>query len=181
MAPQSESHRFWHAFCIHPQTRFETQRDNETVILTLRAHPITLLPWIANTAFLLILYFVGLLFLPQFLTPHYVVYSMIAVPILIFTYAWSNFIHWFFNVGIVTNQRIIDVDFHNLLYKEIAEAKLEKIEEMTSKGGGYLSSLVNYGSVYVMTAGEEPNIEFIDIPDPAGAIEIINSLQPSHG
>ncbi len=180
MVDATENHRFWHSFCVNPQTRYETQRDNEKVILTLRAHPITQIHWIINSFFLLILLIVGDFFLTQFVTPHQVVYINAVILSLIIAYFWSNFVHWFFNVGIITDQRIIDIDFHNVLYKEITEARLDKVEDMTSKGGGFFSSIANYGNVYIATAAEIPNVEFLDVPDPSGAIEIINRLLPNN-
>ena len=55
-------------------------------------------------------------------------------------------------------------------------AQLGKIEDITVKSGGYFESLFNYGSIFIQTAGTEANVEFIDVPYPSDAIQIINKL-----
>jgi membrane protein YdbS with pleckstrin-like domain len=79
-------------------------------------------------------------------------------------------------VGIVTNKRIIDIDFYGLIYKEITSAKLEKIEDITVKSGGFFASIFNYGNIFIQTAGTEVNIEFFNVPSPNKVRDLINSL-----
>ena len=50
-------------------------------------------------------------------------------------YTLESFLTWFFNVYIVTDERIIDIDFYNLTYKEVSDANLDKIEDVTYKMG----------------------------------------------
>ena len=76
----------------------------------------------------------------------------------------------------VTDERIIDIDFHSVLYKEVTIAMLKKIEDVTSKAGGFFSSLFDYGNVFVQTAGTEANIEFMNVPKPSQVAKIINQL-----
>jgi hypothetical protein len=73
---------------------------------------------------------------------------------------------------------VIDIDLHSILYKEVTMAVLGKIEDVTSKSGGFFSSIFNYGNVFVQTAGTEANVEFINIPRPSEVTKIINSLLP---
>jgi hypothetical protein len=173
---KKEEHDLLHSFCLYPKVTFESQGQNEQVILVLRAHPVTQLGWIFNTfAFLFILSVVDV-FLPQFLTSPQILYFNIFLLVMIFSYGWLNFLLWFFNVGIITNERIIDIDYYNVLYKEVSTTRLFKVEEVTTKSGGYLASLFDYGDVFVQTAGEEVNIEFKKIPHPTRVTEIINDL-----
>ena len=89
---------------------------------------------------------------------------------------FGNFLSWYFNVGIGTNHRVIDIDFHSLLYKEVTIALLEKVEDVTSKTSGFFSAIFNYGNVFLQTAGTEANIEFMNIPRPALIVKIVNQL-----
>ena len=82
---------------------------------------------------------------------------------------------WYFNLGIITTERVIDVDFSTILYKERTTAYYDKIEDVTVKTGGFLASIVNYGNIFVQTAGTEANIEFMNIPEPGKVAEIINN------
>ena len=170
------SHRFLHSFCVKPAYRFETQHTKEQVILVLRAHPITQLPWFINSLVLLIvLVFINFLFF-EFLTPTQTIFANFFGLAVIFAYIWFNFLSWFFNVGIITTERVIDIDFHAVIYKEVTETQLSKIEDVTAKSGGFFASLFNYGNIFVQTAGTEVNIEFHNVPQPSEVTKIINSL-----
>jgi hypothetical protein len=79
-------------------------------------------------------------------------------------------------VGLITNERIVDVDFYNVLYKEVTATRIEKIEDVTSKSGGFIESFFHYGDVFVQTAGNELNIEFLEVPSPSRVVRIINDL-----
>lgn len=170
------SHSALHAFCVKPAYRFESQHPDEQVILALRAHPITQLSWIFNS-FILLTILVFLNFLtPQILNLVQNIFVNIFGAALIFSYIWFNFLSWFFNVGLITNERIVDVDFHSIIYKEVTETQLTKVEDVTAKSGGFFASIFDYGNVFVQTAGTEVNIEFIKIPRPSEVTKIINDL-----
>ena len=53
---------------------------------------------------------------------------------------------------------------------------ISKIEDVTSKVGGFFRSIFDYGNILVQTAGEEPNIEFLGVPHPSQIVKIINEL-----
>lgn len=170
------SHRFFHTLCIRPNIRFEAQFEGEEVILVLRAHPITQLPWIINTVFLIIILIALNFFFFPYLTDAQNIILNVFGAVFIFSYAWINILRWAFNVGIVTNERILDVDFHSILYREITATKLEKASDVTAKIGGFFGSLFQFGDVFVKTEGAEQNIEFDDIPQPSDVVIIINNL-----
>lgn len=165
-----------HAFCIRPNISFDIQDTGEEVILFLRAHPITQLYWIVNGLILSILLIVLNFIFPTIFTPQQIFFINIAGIFFIGAYLWANFLTYFFNVGIVTNKRVIDIDFHAIIYKETTEADLGKIEDITAKSGGYFASLFNFGDVFIQTAGTEVNIEFLKIPRPSEVVNIINHL-----
>lgn len=70
----------------------------------------------------------------------------------------------------------MDVDFSDVVYKEITEARLDRVEDITSKGGGFFETFFNYGDLFIQTAGTELNIEFDNIPNPADVVRIIDDL-----
>lgn len=180
MNTKSPSHFLLHTFCTRPDSRFETQHDDEEIALMVRAHPITQIFWIVNTLFLALLIILLNFILNQFLTPSQLTFFNCFSLVIIFSYVWFNFLGWFFNVGIVTNQRIIDIDFSGIIYKEVTETTLEKVEDVTAKSGGFLASLFNFGNIFIQTAGTEVNIEFIDVPKPAEVTKIINQMTKHH-
>lgn len=166
------------AFCFYPDgIDFETRRREEKVVLLMRKHIITNVGWII-LAILMILaplvlpYFPILEFLParfQFIA--ILVWYLITTAVVL-----ENFLNWFFNVYIVTNQRIVDIDFYNLIYKEVSDAKIEKVQDITYKMGGVVRTIFNYGDVYIQTAGEVPNFEFLAVPQPDRVVKILEDL-----
>ena len=90
---------------------------------------------------------------------------------------FERFLTWYFNVNIITDERIIDIDFNNLIYKEISDAKIDKVQDITYKMGGAIRTLFHYGDVYIQTAGTEPNFEFLAVPKPEQVVKILNQLR----
>lgn len=173
------------SFAVNPRSvSFETQETDETVILLLRRHVVTNVPWIVAS--------VIAFFAPVFLIPAFSFLGLLSsVPASmqfvftifwymgVFTFSFLSFINWYFNVYIVTNQRLIDVDFVNLTYREISHAPLFKVQDINFKQIGVISSIFNFGSVYVQTAGELPNFDFVDVPKPSEVVKIISDLVQS--
>ncbi len=175
---RKSSHKVLHSFCIKPKIKFENQENDEEVLLVLRAHPVTLIPWILNGLILLVLLIFLDFVLGSFLTPGQFFFVNFLAITFILSYYWFNFLGYFFNVGIITNKRIIDLDFHAVIYKEVTETIFSKIEDITAKSGGYFASLFNFGDVFIQTAGAEVNIEFLKVPFPNEAVKIITDLVP---
>jgi membrane protein YdbS with pleckstrin-like domain len=162
--------------------RFETQEDEEDVILFLRQHIIVLVPGILLILILLLTPLFLVPFLLRFLTLPIVVPSRYFVVgtafwyVMTFGVAIMSFLRWYYNIYIVTNKRVVDIDFLHLLYKEFSEARLDKVQDISFKSGGIFAAFFDYGDVIIETAGEAPNIEFISVPKPAKVVETISNL-----
>jgi uncharacterized membrane protein YdbT with pleckstrin-like domain len=170
-------------FMLNPQNvRFETQEPTETVILFLRQHPIVNVPWIIIAILLLlsptILFplFFTMLHLSSVLPPSYILIGTLTWYLATFGFILAKFIGWYFNIYIVTNERVVDIDIYYLLYKHFAEAELEKIQDISYESGGIIATIFDYGNVSIETAGEAPNLEFEKVPYPERVVETIRSL-----
>lgn len=169
-------------FAVNPDgVRFETQEETEKVILFLRQHLFILFVPILITVLLLIaptLLFpiIPFLNLPVRLPSEYLLVGTFVWYLATFGFALMSFLRWFFNIYIVTNERVVDIDFKFLLYKQFSEAKIGKIQDLTFKSGGIIAALFNYGDVMVETAGEVPNIEFDKVPRPEKVVQTISEL-----
>jgi len=87
--------------------------------------------------------------------------------------AFEGFLYWYFNVTLITAQKIIDIDFEPVLYKGVDLAPLSKIEETDSKTAGIFGTFFNFGNVAVQTAGATVAIEMRNVPRPAHVADII--------
>ena len=169
--------------------RFESQQKGEEIILLLRAHIATLLP----TVFTIVIFIFFPLFAIEFLgfikIDIFSVFEtrqllLIALFWYLFTFgfAFYKFIFWFFNVYIITNERIIDYDFKGILHKETAYANLTQIQDVTPKSIGLFATLFHYGNVFIQTAAEKPEFEFHQVEKPdLVAYEILEQVRKEEG
>lgn len=91
--------------------------------------------------------------------------------------------YWYFNVYIVTEKNIVDMDFYSILFKNIDVAPLRNIEDASSSMGGILSSFFHYGDVFFQTAGATTkNIDFRSVPKPHHVADfILDEAHKIHG
>lgn len=170
------------SYLLYPQIKFESYEEGEKIILLLRAHPFTQIGWIFNSIFFIISLIIVNFFLPSFFDLNKIFIIDCFALIFIFSFVSINILNWYFNVGIITNKRVIDIDFSGIIYKEVTSARLDKIEDITVKSSGYFDSFFDYGTIYIQTAGKENYIEFTDIPFPSMVIQKINKLlSKKHG
>jgi hypothetical protein len=170
-------------YVVRPDAlRFETQEPDEDVVLFMRQHLVTTVPWVLVSIVLILAPTVIIPFLFTFLRlPVAVPTSYIVIGTLFWYLATSgyiiiNFLHWYFNIYIVTNHRVVDIDFVQLLYKRFSEARLNKIQDVSYQTSGVFASVFNFGDVYVQTAGEAPNFDFVSVPNPDAVVTIISGL-----
>jgi len=162
------------AFVERPQkVCFETQTPGEEVVLLLRRHWVTNLPWIALTLIMLLvppfifqLNLWGSMEPIQTIPPRFQLVGALVWYVLTLGLALESFVMWYFNVLLVTNRRIVDIDFWGLLHKSVAETTLDNVQDVTHVVGGFWRVVFNYGHVYVQTAAEVPRIEFLNVPRP---------------
>lgn len=178
MRHEEASDNPFRAFLPKPEKIFfASQHFEEKVLLLLRQHVVTQLGWILIVTVLslmpILFFSIGLL---DFLPPNYQFATTVGWYLLLIGYALESFLSWFYNVYIITDERIVDVDFYNLLYKNISSAKIDRIEDVTTEAGGILSSVFNYGTVKIQTSGTQTEFEFDHVPQPAKVAAFINEM-----
>jgi hypothetical protein len=182
--PQGKRLPFFSAYCHMPEgVRFLNQEPSEKIILFLRRHFITNLNWIGLSLILLCLP----LFLPLAAEYFSDYFLLIPVPfiiillgfyyLIIIGYIYLQFISWFYNVGIVTNRQLVDVDFSDIMYRDIAKVRIEDVIDIEFSQGGFLDSIFDFGQVNVQTEGLKSNFEFEEIPNPDRVTDIILELK----
>jgi membrane protein YdbS with pleckstrin-like domain len=177
------------SFVTSPQNvSFEQQYENESLYLLLRPHEITNVPWIISVFILLLVPLIGsgviYSFFPAFfasLSPLYAFVLFMFWNLLVLTYAFYRYVVWFFSVYLVTNSRLVDVDFVGLFHKDYTETHIGNVQDVTSKTSGPIQVMFNFGLVYVQTASEQTEIEFEDVPQPDVVTKIIGDLVREQG
>lgn len=167
------------AFLARPKVfTFQSRDDDEEIILVLRRHWFTNLSWILLAV---LMTFTPVIFpFTHFLTFFPARYQLVLTLfwyLITFAIAFEKFLSWYFNVCIITEERVIDIDFYNLLYKKESEAKISMIQDVTVSQGGVSQTLFNYGSVLIQTAGEIPTLEFQLIPNPTLVLKVLQQMR----
>lgn len=158
---------------------FSDKEEDENIILLLRAHIVTNLPWLVITAGLLLF---PLLILPLIRASGASLPFGTTVALVLFwylgtfTYAFINSLYWYFNVYILTDERVVDVDWLSIIYRKVSSAQISHVEDVSASQGGVFAGVFDYGNVQIQTAAEEENFEFVAVPHPQLVAKKISEL-----
>ena len=170
-------HLFTSFATFPPSVCFETQDDGEGVVVFLRQHPIVNLGWIVGALLMLTLSSVFGFFPPYANLPAGYQFVVTSGWYLFVTgFVLAKFMGWFFNIYLITDERVVDVDFYGLLYRDLTVAKLDKIQDINFTQAGSFAAIFNYGNIYIQTAAERTRFEFMKVPNPAKVVEILYQL-----
>lgn len=167
-----------------PKTaRYDGEDEDERITYVLRQSYLTTLPWILTTTIMVIAPLFIDATLASFKFDGVAVFGtnfLFAVTVFwylgTFGFFLQNLLTWFFNVYIITNKKIIDIDFQGILFKNISETTLDNIEDVTSTVSGALGMIFNVGDVYIQTAAERREFEFSLVDDPSKVRDVIADL-----
>jgi hypothetical protein len=177
---QGKNHAsFYSNIVINPDNiTFENQEEDEEIVLLVRRDLITNVPWILAAVLLAVI--PPLIFaLSSFFTPFFQLSILTQLILTIFYYlivagfVIVEFAIWYFNIGLVTNRRIIDFDVTGILSKHLSETRLNIIEDVSYTQVGAVRSIFDYGDIYMQTAGTNVNFEFDRSPQPAKITRLI--------
>ena len=175
---------FFTSYCPNPSgVHFANQEPDEHIVLFLRRHFITNIPWLFYA--LLFLFIPPLLFFLINLsntsvftiTPEFIYAITGFYYLLVLNYAFSKFITWFYHVGIVTPKRLIDLDVDNILHYHLAETSIADVVDVSYSQKGIFQSFFNYGDVPIQTEAIKANFEFEKSPFPSTVADIITDLR----
>ncbi len=167
------------AFLARPKVfTFDTREDDEEIILVLRRHWFTNLQWVF-IALIMIIAPSLLSFFPLISSfpGNYQFIFIVFWYLITFAFAFEQFLSWYFNVFIVTEERVVDIDMYNLLYTKVSEAKISMIQDVTATQGGVSQTVFNYGTILIQTAAEIPVIKVEKIPNPNLVIKVLQQMR----
>ena len=165
---------------------YQDQEVGERVAILLRRHPATNFRWaivaLSAAVFpiifsLLPLYDIGLGGLAQ-IPIHIQQLLNLFWYTLIVGYVLQNMLIWYYNVYLITNQRIVDIDFHGLMHYASDEAALHQIQDVSHNQKGLWQVLFRYGTVHIQTVGTRQNLDFERVPRPSRVADIVTDLLP---
>lgn len=161
-------------------------KPGEEIILTLRRHWITLSLIFVKLIFAAVLpivfiYVVNLsnpTVFNSMLVYTLTILSMSIYLMFIWLFFFNNFLDYYLDVWIVSSERIINIEQRNLFFRSVSEKNLDRMQDITSEVKGFLPTFLNYGNIYIQTAGTQERFVFKDVPNaPEVTQEIIKIVQ----
>lgn len=168
-------------FLVNPKVlTFAEKEKDEIIYLAVRPHLISNISWMAMSILMLIIplflhYFSFLDFLPT----TYRLSVIFFWYLITFIFTFENFLSWYFDYYIITNKRLVDISFNNLLNKHFAQTEISKVQDVSSSVKGLLPTFFNFGDLLIQTASEINQINFEKVPNPSKIIKLIKELQES--
>lgn len=174
---------------------FPGQKRTEKVVLFIRRHWVTYVPWISTVLFLTILPWIIVYFLNQqeisvkavFDLP---LFNLIAeksrgyiITLLLTFYHLSIlfyflkiWIDYYLDIIIVTPEHLANIQQIGLFNRKVSEQSLLRVQDVTSRINGFFQTYFHFGTVVVETAGDEPNFLMKNVPNPNSVANIVLNL-----
>lgn len=170
------------SFLINPKFfDFVEREEGETILLAIRSHWSVNMKWILSTIAMIFVPFIfGFLDILQQLPIRYQIVSAIFWYLITFVFAFEKFLDWYFDVFIITDRRLVDIKFNNILNKHFAEAELGVIQDVSSSVRGIFGTFFNYGTILVQTASEINQIIFRSVRNPEKVIKLLQELRSDY-
>lgn len=150
-------------------------REGERALKVFYHHPTPFIFWAFEIIIAFLICFIPL-FLSQNLIPLsvFIVLNLILFSFFILIIFYKSVIYWFDKL-IVTNQRIIHINWINFLTRRESEASLDDIQDIKTTEKGLISyfRFLDYGTFALMTSSAKTTILFEQAPDPEGIRQYI--------
>ncbi|MDH4359069.1 MAG: PH domain-containing protein [Candidatus Berkelbacteria bacterium] len=169
-----------------PQPVFPNQRNDEKIYVFSRRHVVDYFFYIAILSFLFVLPLVIVPFIAVGVIqvgPFDLVYARDLYALIVGAYYLflavvflASWINYYYNIIIVTDERVVDIYQVGLFSREINELVYEQIEDVSCKIKGILNTLFHAGDIEIQTAGSERNFVIKRVPHPHLTVEIILEL-----
>lgn len=109
-------------------------------------------------------------------------FPLIVLGISLYYIFWNLFffkglIDYYFDVWVISDSRLIDIDQKGLFEHTSAELRLDKIQDIIVEIKGFLPTMFHFGTIKVQTAAQSQSFSLEEIPDPEKVKSLITSLQ----
>lgn len=150
-------------------------KDNEKILLIVRQTPIAFSAQILAGLLIFLLPF--FLLFPLFSWGRWgeALFGILLCGAVVF--AAYEFIFWYFNCGIITNQRVIDVDQRGLFDRVISEVPYYKIDDVSCSIRGPKQTMFRYGNVAIAIRGYRSSVTLRNIGNPTMVQELILEVE----
>ena len=163
---------------------FKDLGESEEVIMVLHRNWFYLLQQFFLVFFIIGTFFASITFIPLYF-PDFL--DNIDEPVRLFVqnffmlalwiYSFLMWVDYYFDIWIITNERIINIEQKGMFTRKVSEMTYAKIQDISTEVIGFIPTIINYGDVKVQTAGEKENFVFRTISDPYHVKNVLANLQ----
>jgi hypothetical protein len=162
------------------ETSYEGKDPDEDVILLIRRSLLTTIGWLLVS---LIFLLIPIVLIPvvskiqyngsDIFNDFFLFCLTLFWYVFVFYFAFESFLQWYFEVLLITNKKIVDIDKN---CTNISETPLNNIQDVTSKMNSVWGQVFNIGSIHVQTAAESQEFEFTFVDNPSAVRDTVSDL-----
>ena len=162
---------------------FDGQKENEPILLVAHRHWFNVALQFVAIFFAFLFLILAYIFLPLIIPAIQESYSALfdflitLFLMLLWTFTFLIWIDYFFDVWIITDRRIINVEQKGLFSREVSELEHIRVQDVTTDVKGFFPTLLNYGDVFIQTAAEKERFDFESVPNPYAIKDLIMKMQ----
>lgn len=157
---------------------------DEKIILFLHRHPFIFFKKALNhfvfASLPFLVYFILKIYFPSVLENEVIYPLLILLASLWLIFIWislfNSWIDYYFDIWIVTNKQIIDVEQVGLFNRSLSKQPLTRVQDVTVELKGFFPTFFNYGNIYIQTAGTKERFIFWQVKNPFEVAKKINKL-----
>lgn len=150
-------------------------KEGEAEIELIRPHPITMMPSVGVGAILLIIDFFLVAWWFRLGNAGVIGFALgLGLAGFLIGRGWFE---WSHNALLITTHRIMDITQRGFFRRTMAEATYDKIQDVRSSVSGIWSTIFQFGSVVVQTAGSQTSIEIHGLRRPQSVQQLIAETQ----
>jgi hypothetical protein len=162
--------------------RFPGLLDGEEVKLIMRKHKVTLIPFsfvvllIALIPLLMVSLFFSTINLGQITNALLITSGLGAFYLGLYTTAFIYFINHRYDIGVVTNLRVLDVNQSAVFCSTFSEVPLSEIKDVKGEIEGIFGYLFHYGRITIQITGSKHRFIFNAMPNVYKTVQEITQL-----
>jgi membrane protein YdbS with pleckstrin-like domain len=141
---------------------FYGQRSNEKVMMVRNQHPVILLPVVLAGGISLFIPF----FLAKWFEGPYGFAIMLIYWVIFIVFMAYHLYGYRSSVSILSDQRILNVNQKGFFNRQITEAELTRIQDVSTNIQGVFQTMFNFGNVAIRTASKDTVLTLRNMGDP---------------
>lgn len=159
-------------------------RDDEKVLAQLWPHPFIFLQIFVSYLFILLVPVLVYLVL-NYVSPSILkgVIALELLSVICFTFylavlmvAFSIWVDTYLDFWTITDKRIISREQKGLFNRVVSELELYRVQDVSVEQKGFFATTLNYGDLYIQSAGEQERFVFKNVGEPIKISRIIQRL-----